>query len=448
MGTIYVDTGGATTNSGSTDNNAASLSGTNATVVGSVITLDGSPDLTGVVTSGATQSTIYLAQATNSNQKIFWITAADNGAKTVTVSVAPTGVTGSNWAIGGRFVWTPASIEGALRAGDLVTVNNSIASSASTVVTERTAGSSSGGFIKMIGKSGSRPTITHSSTSNCIAGSATASLWWVENLELIQQGASGNALSRTGSGNVIYNVKISDAGGVGISNTNSDNNTRIIACEISGCGGDGINDSGNDILIGNYVHDVTGDGYEHNQNNGSAIFIRNIFDTCAARGIYFPGAATVQTSLFIFDGNTVYGCGNTGLEVADTDYSFTMLNNIFAENGNAAGEYNVEWTAGTAELVSFHAWNLFYSSGGGGSANLSGLTAGAQVSGSELTTDPAFTNAASGDFSIGSSSPAKAVGFPGAFLGGTSTGYLDMGAVQRQESASGGLAANPLRGFI
>jgi len=75
MGTIYVDTGGAATNSGSTDQNTANLSGTgDATVSGSVVQLTAGTDLSGVVTTaGATQSSIYLAQATNTNQKIFWI---------------------------------------------------------------------------------------------------------------------------------------------------------------------------------------------------------------------------------------------------------------------------------------------------------------------------------------------------------------------------------------
>ena len=48
MGTLYIDTGGSATNSGSSDQNAADLSGSAATVAASVVTLDGSPDLTNV----------------------------------------------------------------------------------------------------------------------------------------------------------------------------------------------------------------------------------------------------------------------------------------------------------------------------------------------------------------------------------------------------------------
>src|SRR3972149_3391606 len=104
MGIIYFETNGALTNSGSTDTAAATLSGTgDATVAGSVIQLTAGTDLSSVVTTaGETQSSIYLAQATNTNQKIFWITAKDDGLDQVTVSVAPTGVTGSDWKIGGQ----------------------------------------------------------------------------------------------------------------------------------------------------------------------------------------------------------------------------------------------------------------------------------------------------------------------------------------------------------
>lgn len=167
----------------------------------------------------------------------------------------------------------------------------------------------------------------------------------------------------------------------------------------------------------------------------------NIIDTCGGRGIYYSSASVSgnpDCSSHII-GNTVYGCGNSGLEVADADQPVDLYNNIFQDNGNAAGEYNVEWAAGAAEYISVHGYNCFYHQGGGGGANLSGLTANS----TEATGDPLFTNPGSGDFSLGSSSPCKATGFPGQFLGGN-LGYLDMGAVQRQESgSSGGLIRHP-----
>jgi hypothetical protein len=155
MGTLYIDTGGSATNSGSSDQNAAELSGSAATVAGSVVSLDGSPDLSGLSTSGANQAAIHINDATNSNRKIFWISAVDNTAKTVTVDVAPTGIVSSAWAIGGRHVLTPAAIEGALRAGDTAIFNNSPATRTGTFWTFRAAGTTAAGWAKLKGKASS-----------------------------------------------------------------------------------------------------------------------------------------------------------------------------------------------------------------------------------------------------------------------------------------------------
>lgn len=452
MGTLYIDTGGAATNSGSSDNNAADLSGTgDATVAASVVTLTAGTDLSGVVTTaGATQSSIYLAQATNTNQKIFWITAtagSGGATPTVTVSVAPTGVTGSNWAIGGRFVLTPASWEAAVRAGDEVVINNSPATATADLLTTRVAGNNTDGFIKVRGKSGSRPVLTVSNTTQVIEQGAFVS-WMFSNLELVQQGASGNVITQNSNASNChyYNLKISDGGGIGIQAEAG--NTRFMASEITNVTGIAYfcGNSAAIILHGNYIHDCSSESTQFSGTTTTLFATNNILDTNAGRGFYISGTPSAPIVVCLY-GNTVYGCGNSGYESNDADISATMLNNIFSENGNAAGEYNVEYATGTAERLGFHAWNVFHHSGGGGGANLLNLTVNSQVASSEFTTDPSFTNAAGGDFSIGSSSPAKATGYPGVFLGG-STGYLDIGAVQRQEAGGGGLAANPLRGFL
>lgn len=438
MGKLYVDTGGAATNSGSSDSNTPDLSGTSdAVVTGSTVQLTIGTDLSAVdaVAGSATQASIYIADATNSNQKIFWITGKNDGLDQVTVSVAPTGVTASNWAIGGRHLWTPASIEAALRAGDILQFNNSPASRTAAFLTQRASGDTTSGYVKYIGKTGTRPVLTITNTTQVFTSGALT-LGWVENFELAQQGASGIAANVGASGGVFYNVKISDAGAQGWFTNNSAN--RIIGCEISGTGAEAISlTSQQHVHIGNYVHDITGDGILYASTANTSLIARNnIVDTCTGRGIYINVADSANTSFKMVSGNTVYGCGNSGLEVVDADSNVILINNIFSENGNAAGEYNVEWVAGNADFTGFHAWNVFFHSSGAGS-NVSGLTIGGHVASSELITDPLFTNATGGDFSIGSTSPAKAVGYPGVFLGG-STGYLDIGAVQRQEPTGGG----------
>src|SRR5688500_18477061 len=77
---------------------ATALTGTAASYSGSGFTLDGSPDLSGVVAG-----TAILYVATSTGRKFFDITSVDDGANTVTVVTAPAGTaTGLTWAIGGK----------------------------------------------------------------------------------------------------------------------------------------------------------------------------------------------------------------------------------------------------------------------------------------------------------------------------------------------------------
>lgn len=433
MGTLYIDSGGSATNSGSRDDNTAHKSGAAATVSGTVISLDGSPDLSAVVfAAGPTQDSIYLAQATNSNRKIFWITAVDNVAKTVTVDVAPTGVTSSSWAIGGRCVLTNASQEGAVRAGDVVQFNNSPAAAAATRWTVRNSGSSAAGYVTIRGKTGVRPKLTTTNTS-IVINCNTLNFIRIENLELEQQGATGNVLVGGTVGMIVKNVKISDGGGHGIVGS-SGGYDHVEGCEISGVGGDGINTgTGRYSAHYNYIHDITGNGIYDTGSNAHS-FVGNIIDSCGGRGFYFNGAVSLDSPVVI--GNTVYGCGNSGIEITDIDYSLFFFNNILKDNGNAAGEYNFEQTSGDASYTGIFGNNIFNISGGLGGGNVSGYT----LDSTDLTSDPLFVDAPNGDFRLQAGSPAKASGYPGAFLGGP-TGYLDRGAVQRQEA--GGILVNP-----
>lgn len=434
-GTIYVDTGGSATNSGSTDQNSANLSGATSTDSSTTITLSGSPDLSGVVTSGANQSSIYLTNSTVANRKIYWITAKNDGADTVTVDTAPSCTAGAcgAWAIGGRFVWTPASIEAALRAGDTVIINNSPASTSADWITLRTSGDTTSGFIKVVGKTGVRPVITVTNTNQVIEGGGQGT-WWFENLEFVQQGASGAVVQDFGNRFTLYNVKISDGGGAGVANSSNYGAILIANSEITGVGSDGYNGGagGNEVITGTYIHDVGGDCIEFTIGSPSQI-INSVMDTCAGRGIYFSGTSAGVTLPNTITNVTIYGAGNSGLEVNDKEIVVRLTNSIFSGNGNAAGEYNVEWVEGAAETIGYHGYNDFYSSGGGGSGNLFGLTANA----TEITTDPLMTNPASGDFTLQSGSPAISIGYPGQLLGATGQGYLDLGPQQRQPSAGG-----------
>jgi hypothetical protein len=432
--TIYVDTGGAATNSGSSDGNSPTHSSTinsvTASVTGSTVTFSGAIDISAVANDGS--ATIYINDATNTNQKVFKITAVDDGANTVTVDVAPTGtIATSTWAIGGRFLVSAGSYDSvmsaAVTAGWTVQFNNSPAShSGSDFITLRNAGTDAAGPVMFVGASGALRALTVSDTNQVITGNIGVVTF--ENLEIVQSGASGSA---TDSSAAQYwkGCKFSDAGGVAVSNTNGP--LFMSACEITASGSHGIGTGANLlVLMGNYIHDLASIGIAVSSNaNGTLMF--NIIDTCVGQAYLSSDTSTTQTSGLVWINNTIYGCGSSGLETTDTaaQYLYMIMNNIFSQNGDGAGEYNIEWDGYT--LAGIQGYNILYHSGGGGGDNLLTYVANS----TELTSDPVFTDAANGDFSLQSSSPGKAAGFPGQFLGG-SLGYLDIGAVQREEPAS------------
>lgn len=439
MATFYIDTGGNAANSGSTDGNSPTVSGTAASVSGTTVTLDALTDLSGVITTaGATQSTIFINDATNSNCKIFKIsaTAGSGGATpTVTVTVAPTGtIAASAWRIGGRHLLTNANIEGAVLAGDTVIFNNGPASSASSIWTFRTAGDNTNGPAKIVGKSGSRPVLLCTGNTPCV-GTGGLSYVQVENLEVQNSNGTGGGVSGGGAQATVYNVKISDAGTAGAVIPSGTNGMRIMMCEIasSSIGGDGIQASLSFFAFGNYIHDVAGNGISTNGTSPVFEIINNIIDTCGGRGIYFSSASAASGNIQFMGviGNTIYGCGNSGLESGDVDNAIILLNNIISNNGNAAGEFNIEYPSQATDTV-FHGYNVVGPAGSGSGGNLSNFTLNA----TESSVDPAMTDPANADFSIGSSSSAFATGFPGQFLG-ANLGRMNIGALQNNSAAGG-----------
>lgn len=147
-------------------------------------------------------------------------------------------------------------------------------------------------------------------------------------------------------------------------------------------------------------------------------------------------------------GACLYGCvayNNTNAGFYAQTYAMhgIITNCIFVNNGT----YGINLSGTTAVRDDMRlAYNAYYNNTSGarnnGNAGIGDVT---------LTGSP-FTNAASGDFSLnntaGAGAACRAAGFPGAYPAGLTTGYLDIGAAQHQDSGGGGGAATLINGGL
>lgn len=183
--------------------------------------------------------------------------------------------------------------------------------------------------------------------------------------------------------------------------------------------GSGFVGGGTDIRLHNcYIHDNTAQGT-------SLATSRAFFDFCISEtngGNGFQFTSPNGVGILNCTSNANSGATTDGLQFTTPDTGVTVRNNIFSNNGR----YGANATA-SACVIADH--NDYF---GNSTAARNNFPTGT----GDLTSDPQFTNAGAGDYSIGTN--LKAAGIPGIFPGGTSTGYLDIGAVQRQEAASGG----------
>ena len=120
----------------------------------------------------------------------------------------------------------------------------------------------------------------------------------------------------------------------------------------------------------------------------------------------FTSVAQVTGTTGTYAGTTLTDAGKFGSVVAGQDYIY-----IISGTGMTAGIYGI--SSATADTV------------------VTDLDAGENVAG-----DVVYQITIGRNFAVGTN--LKALGFPGAFQAGLSTGYMDIGAVQRQESAGGG----------
>lgn len=248
--------------------------------------------------------------------------------------------------------------------------------------------------------------------------------------------AAGNAISGSVADNIFKHIWVSNCGSVGgwmngsipttYVNCRSSNNTGYgfnvtgvkINCESDNNSSDGFNavSTVQRGFFACYAHDNSGVGLDLVGVAETVAFC--ISEANASHGI----ATSIGSNLIInctINANT--GASTDGITGTTPSAGNMVYNSIISNNGR----YGVNFTDGDSVIADF---NDYY---GNGTAARNNFPTGAN----DLALDPGFTNAAGGDFSIGTN--LKALGSPGTFPGETSVGYLDIGAVQRQEPTGG-----------
>ena len=382
---------------------------------------------------GSKQASINLCSSTVTNRRIFWVQATSDTNNLVIVDAAGiTGVAGSTWAIGGR--GGPGGWNDVLqsaRNGDTVYCNTDLTTAHTGNL--RNPGLGTAGWLKIVGVGSRRVLSTINASIGLLTPAASVSMnFAVDNLEL-QGVGSGGVISGTPTRYYFNNMRITDGTGPGISVFSAG---LVFNCEISGCSTSGWTGNTAALVFDSYFHD---NGTGMTPTTGGMVIVNCVIERNAAHGVFYNTAAMTPNYLY---GNTIYRNGNSGFEQAATVPSTTnfswilMARNILKDNGDAAGEYNIELPP-LSQITPLGYGNDVTVAGSLGGANLLNWTLFA----SDITTDPLFVDpdaaAGSRNFGLQSTSPAKALG-QYTYLNSLSISYADAGAVQRQEAAGGG----------
>jgi len=434
---------------------AASTDGT-----GLIVTLDGSPDLSGVATDGS--AALWLGSAGSGLRRI---TAVDNTAKTVTVAVAyNTSQTELPWGIGGRRATLATVVPTELEAGWKVRIftNETLTST----MTWSVAGDSTNGDVTIEGAPTVSPPPILTFTNNGNAFAITATGVTIQHLEFrnsnATKGTSNIAIACNVSGYIecrgliinhatdkfyrgiarvganpslsIRNCAIGNTADAGIFLTGGSlGQTRIAACRIHNCGTHGIHDTSTAntfCLVRKCVfhNNTTNDILDARTANTSASAVLGpIIESCT---FYASGGNAIKFTL----ANTALGSYN-GLRVES---------NIFANGSAYAIEFPSGFTNEFLDRVGVQIASNNYYAMTSGFISVAGITQHTDTT----TIDPAFTNAGSADFTL-STTTLKGKGFPTSAnpIGkvGSNVNVSYPGAIQPDDSGGGGGSYNPFR---
>jgi parallel beta-helix repeat protein len=339
---------------------------------------------------------------------------AFGAAATMYVTVAGAGdKSGSSWANAMGYSEWETDAEGSAEAGDLYWVYKGTY----TLTSDFTSGQDglSTSTIRMLGCSdqGTPPTEATGTNRPWIAGgSYYFALDDYSDIFNIKAEGTGPWVLKADYGSVIGNCYAINSSGTAdrTSIYRYGTGARTINCESISTNGRAITNFRGEAIIGCNMHDSKV-GCKISDNHYGVFFC--LIDTCIT-GIYIE---SYDEAIILC--NTIYN-STTGISATDSKKAIIFGNII---NSCTTG---LSWT--TEQKSNYFDYNDYYNN----TSNMVNVSTGTN----SIFLDPTFTDAPNGNFTVGTNMKAK--GFPGAFPGGLSTGYLDIGAVQRIEPAAGG----------
>lgn len=431
---------------------STALTGTSASYSTTTVTLDGSPDLSGV----ATDSSHVLFLITSTGRKFFKITATDNVAKTVTVHTVPTGTaSGLSWAIGGKRKTIEETNSRLLFSADVMagwTINLEDDQPAITSALACTpSGDTTNGWITFQGV-GARRLIT-TATNNTSLISAGLVLWKVINLKFTSSAATktssyGISFNSDGSGSTTYisNCVFGDATNklqTATFRPGTSQRTAVLEnCEVTSCISDGVStasgNSGSITLINCYIHDNGSCGvYIQFQGLGRLTVLNSVISNNGAQGIRIDIGTMSVTNTTIHNNVSDGILFNTGSTMSDA----YIVGNMITKNGG----YGIKSIPSNGDAIKRMVDYNNYGNASDSTANTSGLVNGFTAGANDQTIAAGYTNAAGGDYSIPATLKAK--GYPPSAspigINSATYSYMDPGAAQRQEPTVAGVFRHP-----
>lgn len=327
------------------------LTGTSASFSGATVTLDGSPDLSGVATDGS--HVLFLVTSTGT--QFFKITAKDDGADTVDVTPNPAGTsTGRTWAIGGKrasigsassrlLVEQAASAVGDALAGWAIEFQSGHTETIAATLNVRVIGDTTSGPFILRGESGAgtKPILTFSNNGDCISVRNVRNI--IRDFTLKNTNAT-----KTSSRAIVLNADRAVVRGMTISDATDKffnaidyraNAIEIRDNDLGNCAGDAI-ESGTVMnfarlqIHGNRIHDNTGIGLDLNGDTVIAIISYNVIEGNGGDGIFFSSSAGDVSRFWEITNNTINGNTGDGIEIANNLATpADIKNNQLTNNG-------------------------------------------------------------------------------------------------------------------